>query len=41
MSPGVLPTISLASVPTAKTCPVLLLIATTAGSLTTIPLPLT
>ena len=41
MCPGVLPTIFLASLPMAKTCPVFLLIATTDGSLMTIPLPLT
>src|SRR3954469_14026907 len=40
MLPGVRPNISLASLPTASTSPVTLLIATIEGSLTTIPLPL-
>ena len=40
MLPGVRPTISLASRPTASTSPVFLLMATIEGSLTTIPLPL-
>jgi len=39
MLPGVRPSISLASVPTASTSPVFLLMATMEGSLTTIPLP--
>ena len=39
MLPGVLPSISLASLPTASTSPVFLLMATIDGSLTTIPLP--
>ena len=39
--PGVLPIISLASLPTAKGLLVLLFIATTEGSLKTIPFPLT
>src|SRR5579871_1044577 len=38
--PGVRPSISLASLPTASTSPVFLLMATMEGSLTTIPLPL-
>src|SRR2546422_251177 len=38
--PGVRPSMSLASLPTATTSPVFLLIATMEGSLTTIPLPL-
>src|SRR5882724_11390944 len=38
--PGVRPSISLASLPTASTSPVVLLIATMEGSLTTIPFPL-
>src|ERR1700730_6576842 len=37
--PGVRPSISLASLPTASTSPVFLLIATMEGSLTTMPLP--
>src|SRR5262245_30626731 len=37
--PGVRPSISLASLPTASTRPLILLIATIEGSLTTIPLP--
>ena len=41
MFPGVRPTISLASLPTASTSPVVLLMATIEGSLTTIPLPRT
>jgi hypothetical protein len=41
MLPGVRPSISLASLPTATTSPVFLLIATMEGSFTTIPLPLT
>src|SRR5271168_697199 len=40
MLPGVRPSISLASLPTASTSPVVLLIATIDGSLTTIPFPL-
>src|ERR1039458_2674086 len=40
MLPGVRPSISLASLPTASTSPVFLLIATMEGSLTTIPFPL-
>src|SRR5512144_2226762 len=40
-SPGVRPSILLASEPTARTLPVFLEIATTDGSLQTIPLPLT
>ena len=39
--PGVLPIISLASDPTAKGFLVILFIATTEGSLNTIPLPFT
>src|SRR3990167_10044965 len=39
MLPGVRPSISLASLPTASTRPLILLIATIEGSLTTIPLP--
>ena len=39
MLPGVRPSISLASLPTASTSPVILLIATIDGSLTTMPLP--
>src|ERR1035441_8511396 len=39
MLPGVRPSISLASLPTASTSPVFLLIATMEGSLTTMPLP--
>src|SRR5437868_5911946 len=39
MLPGVRPSISLASLPTASTSPVFLLMATIEGSLTTIPLP--
>src|SRR5215510_5278204 len=39
MLPGVRPSISLASFPTASTRPLILLIATIDGSLTTIPLP--
>src|SRR5262249_15701608 len=38
--PGVRPSISFASLPTASTSPVFLLIATMEGSLTTMPLPL-
>src|SRR5271155_2997199 len=38
--PGVRPSISLASLPTASTSPLFLLMATMDGSLTTIPLPL-
>src|SRR2546425_11506599 len=38
--PGVRPSMSLASLPTAITSPLFLLIATMEGSLTTIPLPL-
>src|ERR1035441_8128006 len=38
--PGVRPSISFASLPTASTSPVFLLMATMEGSLTTIPLPL-
>ena len=43
MLPGVRPTICLASSPTARTClrPRMLVMATTDGSLRTIPLPLT
>src|SRR5215471_4943632 len=40
MLPGVRPTMSLASLPTASTSPLFLLIATMDGSLTTIPFPL-
>src|SRR6516225_4832454 len=40
MLPGVRPSISLASLPTASTSPVFLLRATIEGSLTTTPLPL-
>ena len=40
MLPGVRPTISFASLPTASISPLFLLIATIDGSLTTIPLPL-
>src|SRR5471030_2621128 len=40
MLPGVRPSISFASLPTASTSPVFLLIATMDGSLTTMPLPL-
>src|SRR5947209_12222569 len=40
MLPGVLPSISFASLPTASTSPVVLLIATIEGSLTTMPFPL-
>src|SRR3954453_19546326 len=40
MLPGVPPGISFASLPTASTSPVVLLIATMEGSLTTMPLPL-
>src|SRR6185312_937921 len=39
MLPGVRPSISLASLPTASTSPLFLLIATMEGSFTTIPLP--
>src|ERR1700729_4124336 len=39
MLPGVRPNISLASLPTASTSPVVLLIATIEGSLTTMPFP--
>src|SRR2546423_4678221 len=39
MLPGVRPSISLASFPTASTRPLILLIATIDGSLTTMPLP--
>src|SRR5215471_8646658 len=39
MLPGVRPSISFASLPTASTSPVFLLMATMEGSLTTIPLP--
>ena len=39
MLPGVRPSISLASLPTASTSPVFLLMATMEGSLTTMPLP--
>src|SRR5262245_58219685 len=39
MLPGVRPSMSLASLPTASTRPLTLLIATIDGSLTTIPLP--
>ena len=39
MFPGVRPSMSLASLPTASTRPVTLLIATIDGSLTTIPFP--
>ena len=38
--PGVRPSISLASLPTASTSPLVLLMATMEGSFTTIPLPL-
>src|SRR5271166_6606546 len=38
--PGVRPSISLASLPTASTSPLFLLIATIEGSFTTMPLPL-
>ena len=41
MLPGVLPSISLASVPTASTLPVLRFIAMMEGSRTTMPLPFT
>ena len=41
MSAGVRPSIRRASVPTASTCPVRLLTATTDGSLTTMPRPRT
>src|SRR5215472_3388483 len=41
MLPGVRPSISLASLPTASTSPVSVLIATAEGSSTTIPRPLT
>src|ERR1700756_4201100 len=40
MLPGVRPSISLASLPTASTSPVFLLMATMEGSFTTMPLPL-
>src|SRR6266480_6250622 len=40
MLPGVRPSISLASLPTASTSPVFLLMATIDGSFTTMPLPL-
>src|ERR1700727_1402378 len=40
MFPGVRPSISFASLPTASTSPLVLLIATMEGSLTTMPLPL-
>src|SRR6185295_5443414 len=40
MLPGVRPSISLASLPTASTSPVFLFMATMEGSLTTMPLPL-
>src|SRR5580698_2044144 len=40
MLPGVRPSISFASLPTASTSPLVLLIATMEGSLTTMPLPL-
>src|SRR5271157_185301 len=40
MLPGVRPSISFASLPTASTSPLFLLMATMDGSLTTIPLPL-
>jgi hypothetical protein len=40
MLPGVRPSISFASLPTASTSPLFLLMATMEGSLTTIPLPL-
>src|SRR5467141_1980923 len=40
MLPGVRPSISLASLPTASTSPVFLLMATMEGSLTTMPFPL-
>src|SRR4051812_2875299 len=40
MLPGVRPSISFASLPTASTSPVVLLIATMEGSFTTIPFPL-
>src|SRR5450631_1514670 len=39
MLPGVRPSISFASLPTASTSPLVLLIATIEGSLTTMPLP--
>ena len=39
MLPGVRPSISLASLPTASTRPLILLMATIEGSLTTMPLP--
>src|SRR5208282_336469 len=39
MLPGVRPSISFASLPTASTSPVFLLMATMEGSLTTMPLP--
>src|ERR1041385_4666255 len=39
MLPGVRPSISLASLPTASTSPVFLLMATMEGSFTTMPLP--
>src|SRR3954470_13468694 len=39
MFPGVRPSISFASLPTASTSPVVLLIATMEGSFTTMPLP--
>src|SRR6266571_4568062 len=39
MLPGVRPSISLASLPTASTRPLILLIATIDGSFTTMPLP--
>jgi hypothetical protein len=39
MFPGVRPSISFASLPTASTSPVFLLMATMEGSFTTIPLP--
>src|SRR5436305_5330192 len=39
MFPGVRPNISLASLPTASTSPVFLLMATIEGSFTTMPLP--
>src|ERR1017187_8709562 len=40
MLPGVRPSISFASLPTASTSPLFLLMATIEGSLTTIPFPL-
>ena len=40
MFPGVRPNISLASLPTATTSPLVLLMATMEGSFTTIPFPL-